>query len=84
MITVSRTVLGLVALLLESTVSRIPLAPTPAVGSGAVRAAQPATLSPSRVEQHDLISRSLRRAQLYLVYLPPGYDCGPERRYPVL
>ena len=84
MITVSRTVLGLVALLLVSTVSRITFAPTPAVGTGAVRAAQPATLSPSRVEQHDLVSRSLRRTLPYLVYLPPGYDSEPERRYPVL
>jgi enterochelin esterase-like enzyme len=41
----------------------------------------PAT--PHRFESFALFAPSLERLKRILVYLPPGYDCAPNRRYPV-
>lgn len=42
----------------------------------------PAT--PHRFESFTLEAPALERAKRILVYLPPGYDCAPQRRHPVL
>jgi len=39
--------------------------------------------TPHRFEHFDLDAPALGRAKRILVYLPPGYDCAPRRRYPV-
>ena len=36
-----------------------------------------------RFETFSLFAPALERAKQILVYLPPGYDCAPRRRYPV-
>ena len=38
---------------------------------------------PHRFEAFWLFAPGLERAKRILVYLPPGYDCAPARRYPV-
>jgi enterochelin esterase-like enzyme len=65
--------LGAVALLLVLTA-----APAAAEGSGRRFA------SVGRVEQHTFSSLSLDRRMPYAIWLPPGYDDEPYRRYPVL
>jgi enterochelin esterase-like enzyme len=39
--------------------------------------------TPHRFETFALFAPALERAKQILVYLPPGYDCAPLRRYPV-
>ena len=39
--------------------------------------------APHRFETLALFAPALERAKQILVYLPPGYDCAPARRYPV-
>lgn len=39
--------------------------------------------TPHRHEMFELPAPALDRAKRILVYLPPGYDCAPGRRYPV-
>jgi enterochelin esterase-like enzyme len=39
--------------------------------------------TPHRFESFVLPAPTLERAKQILVYLPPGYDCAPRRRYPV-
>ena len=39
--------------------------------------------APHRFETLALFAPALERAKQILVYLPPGYDCSPARRYPV-
>ena len=46
--------------------------------------AVPATPSPSHVDTASVDSLLLDRAMPYTVWLPPGYDSDPKRRYPVL
>jgi hypothetical protein len=40
--------------------------------------------SPARTETRTIASRALGRTLPYQVFLPPGYDAEPARRYPVL
>lgn len=44
----------------------------------------PVPTSPSRTIETVIFSQSLGFEVPYLVYLPPGYDSQPDRRYPVL
>ena len=62
------------------------LAPTaaPALEQAAETPAEGAVFSPSRAESAFFESGRLQREMPYLVYLPPGYDSEPQRRYPVL
>jgi enterochelin esterase-like enzyme len=39
--------------------------------------------TPHRFESFVLPAPALERAKQILIYLPPGYDCAPRRRYPV-
>jgi enterochelin esterase-like enzyme len=39
--------------------------------------------TPHRLESFALVASALERAKQIFVYLPPGYDCAPRRRYPV-
>ena len=56
--------------------------------SGPLPAGMPAMASacpdtPHRFESFALHAPALGRAKQVFVYLPPGYDCPPRRRYPV-
>jgi enterochelin esterase-like enzyme len=44
----------------------------------------PERMSPSRVEDQTFWSETLGREMPYVVYLPPGYESDPQRRFPVL
>ena len=46
--------------------------------------AQPPYELPAGVSHHTLRSASMAREVGFCVYLPPGYDRHPERRYPVI
>ena len=50
------------------------------------RPARPSDLCPAphRFESFALYAPALERTKRILVYLPPGYDCERDRRYPVL
>jgi len=51
--------------------------------SAGVSAGNPCPDAPHRFETFALFAPALERAKQILVYLPPGYDCAPARRYPV-
>jgi enterochelin esterase-like enzyme len=51
--------------------------------SGRAAAAGSCPDAPHRFETFALFAPALERAKRILVYLPPGYDCAPARRYPV-
>ncbi len=60
------------------------LSPSPTPQPTDSPTATPVPPSPSRVEARQFDSPTLGARMNYLVYLPPGYDTTPDRRYPVL
>jgi enterochelin esterase-like enzyme len=51
--------------------------------SAGVSPSNPCPDAPHRFETFALFAPALERDKQILVYLPPGYDCAPARRYPV-